>query len=116
LWCRHRIRCSEELTVGEDWHDGDPQWCLTAKRSLLCPIARARNSDEAGTGTSGSSDAAGAPVVKISQSDNPTFLRDGLRREDHCVPQTRLSAGHPKIWLASSQGGAAPRLAIDGLD
>jgi len=108
---------AKQLTVGEDWNDGDPQWSPDGKKIAFVSDRTGKEFDEGRNRDIWVIDAAGGPVVKISQSDepdiSPRWSPDGKTIAFLNPPVRRA---HPKIWLASSQGGAAPRLAIDGLD
>ena len=62
-------------------------------------------------------DAAGGPLTKISdhgEADNsPRWSPDGQTIAFLSATEER---GHPKIWLAPSNGGGRSRLVVDGLD
>jgi len=108
---------AKQITIGDNWNDTDPQWSPDGKKIAFVSDRTGKEFDEGRNKDIWVIDAEGGPLVKISQSEepdsSPRWSPDG-RIIAFLGPPTRRA--HPKIWLASSQGGAAPRLAVDGLD
>jgi dipeptidyl aminopeptidase/acylaminoacyl peptidase len=109
---------AKQITDGDEWNDGDPQWSPDGKRIAFVSNRTGkeyednRNSDVWVINADGS-----GTLTKISdhdESDNqPRWSPDG---------KTIAFAGevherdHPKIWLAPSSGGTASVLAANNLD
>ena len=108
---------AKQITNGDNWNDTDPQWSPDGKKIAFVSDRTGKEFDEGRNKDIWVIDAEGGPLVKISQSEesdsSPRWSPDG-RTIAFLGPPIRRA--HPKIWLASSQGGAAPRLAVDGLD
>jgi dipeptidyl aminopeptidase/acylaminoacyl peptidase len=107
---------AKQITDGNDWDDGDPQWSPDSRRLAFV-------SDRTGKAFDGSRntdvwviDAAGGALTKISareEPDNsPRWSPDG--RSIAFLGATEERA-HPKVWIASSDGGAS-HIATEGLD
>jgi dipeptidyl aminopeptidase/acylaminoacyl peptidase len=108
---------AKQLTSGDDWNDTDPQWSPDGKKIAFVSDRTGKEFDEGRNKDIWVIDAAGGPLVKISQSEepdnSPRWSPDGKTIAFLSAPARRA---HPKIWLASSQGGSTPKLAVDGLD
>jgi len=114
-WSNIASGAAKQLTVGEDWKTAIRSGRLTAKKIAFVPIERARNSTRAGTGTSGSSmpQEDRWPIILIRRPDiSPRWSPTGKT----IASSTRLSPGTSEDLACVRQGGAAPRLAIDGLE
>lgn len=106
-----------QITDGEEWDDSDPQWspdgstiAFVSDRTGLA-YESSRNTDVWTIA------AEGGQLTKISdhaEADNqPRWSPDG--KTIAFVGSTNPRQ-HPKIYLAPSKGGAASKLAVDGLD
>ncbi|HWO02755.1 MAG TPA: S9 family peptidase [Blastocatellia bacterium] len=108
---------ARQLTTGDDWNDSDPQWSPDGSRLAFV-------SNRTGKEYEGNRNtdvwviaAAGGALTKISdhsETDNsPRWSPDG--NTIAFIGRVREDS-HPKIWLASSAGGSASRLAAKDLD
>jgi dipeptidyl aminopeptidase/acylaminoacyl peptidase len=108
---------STPITSGDDWNDSDPQWSPDSRKIAFVSDRTGHAFDEGHNTDVWVIDAAGGPLTKISDHDtadnSPRWSPDGRTIAFlSSVPEK----SHPKIWLAPSTGGAAARLAADGLD
>src|SRR6185295_12299113 len=106
-----------QLTSGDDWNDSDPQWSPDGLRIAFVSDRTGKAFDEGHNTDVWTIDANGGPLVRISdhgEADTaPRWSPDGQTIAFvSAVPEK----SHPKIWLASSAGGSAARLAAEGLD
>ena len=108
---------STPLTSGDDWNDADPQWSPDSRRIAFVSDRTGHAFDEGRNTDVWVIDANGGPLTKISDhatgDNSPRWSPDGQTIAFlSAVPEK----SHPKIWLASSAGGAASKLAADGVD
>ena len=106
-----------QLTSGDDWNDSDPQWSPDSRKIAFVSDRSGKAFDESHDTDVWVIDANGGPLTKVSDhtsgDNSPRWSPDGQTIAFvSSVPET----AHPKIWLAPSAGGAASRLAADGLD
>ena len=106
-----------ELTSGDDWNDADPQWSPDGRRIAFVSDRTGKAFDEGHNTDVWVIDANGGPLTKISDhaegDSSPRWSPDGQTIAFlSAVPEK----SHPRIWLASSGGGAASKTAADGVD
>jgi len=106
-----------QLTSGDDWNDSDPQWSPDSRKIAFVSDRSGKAFDESHDTDVWVIDANGGPLTKVSDhstgDNSPRWSPDGQTIAFvSSVPET----AHPKIWLAPSTGGAASKLAADGLD
>ena len=106
-----------QITSGDEWNDTDPQWSPDGKKIAFVSDRTGKAFDESQNTDVWVIDASGGPLTKISDHEqgdtSPRWSPDGATIAFLCsVPEK----AHPKIWLASSSGGARSRLAADNLD
>src|SRR3954449_9212371 len=106
-----------QITSGDDWNDSDPQWSPDGQK-IAFVSARTGKAFDGGHNTDvWTIPAGGGALTKISDhasgDNSPRWSPDGRTIAFlSSVPEK----SHPKIWLAPSGGGAASRLAADGVD
>ncbi|MBZ5557470.1 MAG: S9 family peptidase [Acidobacteriia bacterium] len=108
---------STQVTSGDDWNDSDPQWSPDSRRIAFVSDRTGKAFDEGHNTDVWVIDAGGGALTKISDhttgDNSPRWSPDGQTIAFvSAVPEKT----HPKIWLASSAGGSASRLAADGID
>ena len=108
---------SSQITSGDDWNDSDPQWSPDGRRIAFVSDRTGKAFDMGHNTDVWVIDANGGPLTKISDHESgdnsPRWSPDGRTIAFlSSVPEK----SHPKIWLAPSAGGAASRLAADGVD
>jgi len=106
-----------QITSGNDWNDTDPQWSPDGRRIAFVSDRTGKAFDESHNTDVWVIDASGGALTKISDHDTadnqPRWSPDGQTIAFvSAVPEK----SHAKIWLASSAGGSASKLATDGLD
>ena len=108
---------TKQLTSGDDWNDGDPQWSPDGTKIAFVSDRTGKEFDEGHNKDIWVIDATGGALTKISQSEQPDteprWSPDG--RTIAFISATERRA-HPKIWLAPSGGGSTPHLAVENLD
>jgi dipeptidyl aminopeptidase/acylaminoacyl peptidase len=108
---------ANQITDGEDWDDSDPQWSPDGKTIAFVSDRTGRAYEDSRNTDVWTIPAAGGSLTKISDhaeaDGSPRWSPDGTRIA-FLGSVTRRQ--HPKIYLASSTGGASSKLAVDGLD
>lgn len=108
---------AKQITEGNDWNDSDPQWSPDGKRIAFVSNRTGKEYNENSNTDVWVIAAEGGPLTRISdheEGDNsPRWSPDG--KTIAFVGRVK-EREHPKIWLASSAGGAASRLAVNGFD
>ena len=107
----------QQITSGEDWNDTDPQWSPDGTKIAFVSDRTGRAFDNSRNTDVWVVPSAGGPLVKISDHDeqdrNPRWSPDG---KTIAFVGSAKESSHPKLWLASSQGGTKSTLAANGLD
>jgi len=108
---------ASQITSGDDWNDSDPQWSPDGRRIAFVSDRTGKAFDGGHNTDVWTIDANGGALTKISDhvsgDNSPRWSPDGQTIAFlSAVPEK----SHPKIWLASSSGGAASKLAADGVD
>jgi len=108
---------SSQLTSGDDWNDADPQWSPDGRKIAFVSDRTGRTFDDSHDTDVWVIDANGGPLTTISDhtsgDNSPRWSPDG---QTIAFLSSVPEKSHPKIWLAPSAGGAASRLAADGID
>ena len=106
-----------QITSGDDWNDTDPQWSPDGRRIAFVSDRTGRAFDEGHNTDVWVIDANGGPLTKISDHETgdsqPRWSPDG---QTIAFVSSVPEKSHAKIWLASSSGGSASRLAAEALD
>src|SRR5207342_2824189 len=108
---------ASQLTSGDDWNDSDPQWSPDSQKIAFVSDRTGKAFDEGHNTDVWVISAAGGALTKISDhtsgDNSPRWSPDG---QTIAFLSSVPEKSHPKIWLASSSGGAASRLAAEGVD
>jgi len=105
------------ITSGDDWNDADPQWSPDGRKIAFVSDRTGKAFDMGRNTDVWVIDAAGGALTKISDhtsgDNSPRWSPDG---QTIAFLSSVPEKSHPKIWLASSNGGAPSKLAADGVD
>ncbi len=108
---------AEQITSGDDWNDTDPQWSPDSTRIAFVSDRTGHEYDDGHAKNIWVIPAGGGALVRISDHEFgdalPRWSPDGSEIAFTGEAERRL---FPKLYLASSTGGAKPRLAADDLD
>ncbi|MGH9142184.1 MAG: hypothetical protein ACRD2I_13720, partial [Vicinamibacterales bacterium] len=108
---------STQVTSGDDWNDSDPQWSPDGRRIAFVSDRTGKAFDMGHNTDVWVIAAGGGALTKISDhatpDNSPRWSPDG---QTIAFLSSVPAKSHPKIWLAASGGGAASRLAADGID
>jgi dipeptidyl aminopeptidase/acylaminoacyl peptidase len=108
---------AKQITSGDDWNDSDPQWSPDGTKIAFVSNRTGKEYDENRNTDVWVISTEGGPLARISdheETDNsPRWSPDG--KTIAFVGRVREEQ-HPKIWLASSAGGAASTAAAKNLD
>jgi dipeptidyl aminopeptidase/acylaminoacyl peptidase len=108
---------STALTSGDDWNDADPQWSPDSRKIAFVSDRTGKAFDMGHNTDVWVIDANGGPLTKVSDhasgDNSPRWSPDG---QTIAFLSSVPEKSHPKIWLAPAAGGAASRLAADGVD
>jgi dipeptidyl aminopeptidase/acylaminoacyl peptidase len=106
-----------QITEGNDWNDTDPQWSPDGTRIAFVSNRTGHEYDEDHNTDVWVIPAVGGELAKISdhpfQDSSPRWSPDGSRIIFAGETKRRQ---FPKLFVASSSGGVASTLAVDGLD
>jgi dipeptidyl aminopeptidase/acylaminoacyl peptidase len=108
---------AKQITKGDDWNDTDPQWSPDGTRIAFVSNRTGREYDDDHNTDVWVIPAGGGHLTKISDhafdDEAPRWSPDGKRIV--FAGQTKRRE-FPKLYVASSAGGAASTLAVDDLD
>jgi dipeptidyl aminopeptidase/acylaminoacyl peptidase len=108
---------STQITSGDDWNDSDPQWSPDGRKIAFVSDRTGKAFDMGRNTDVWVIPASGGTLTKISDhtsgDNSPRWSPDG---QTIAFLSSVPEKSHPKIWLAASSGGAASRLAADGID
>jgi dipeptidyl aminopeptidase/acylaminoacyl peptidase len=106
-----------QLTAGDDWNDTDPQWSPDSTRIAFVSDRTGKEYDNGVNKDVWVIPADGGPLTKISDHDfadtEPRWSPDG--RQIAFAGQTQRRQ-FPRLYVASSSGGAASTLIVENLD
>jgi dipeptidyl aminopeptidase/acylaminoacyl peptidase len=106
-----------QVTSGDNWKDTDPQWSPDGRRLAFVSDRSGHEFDESYDTDIWVINADGSGLTKISdhktEDASPRWSPDG---QSIAFLTTIRDTANKQIWIAPSGGGAASRLAVDGLD
>jgi len=106
-----------QITSGDDWNDTDPKWSPDSTRIAFVSDRTGKEYDEGHNKDIWVIPAGGGALIRISDHEfedtQPRWSPDG--RQIAFTGQTQRRE-FPKIYIASSSGGAKSVLAVDHLD
>ncbi len=105
---------ARQITSGEDWNDTDPRWSPDGRRIAFVSDRSGKAFDESNNSDIWVVSADGGEPMRISDHDEadegPRWSPDGTRIAFVGEVHER---DHPKIWIASPQGGPSRSLVPD---
>jgi dipeptidyl aminopeptidase/acylaminoacyl peptidase len=108
---------AKQITEGQDWNDTDPQWSPDGTRIAFVSDRTGKAYDDSYNTDVWVIPAPGGPLAKISdhpfEDESPRWSPDGKQ-----ILFAGQTARHqfPKLYLASSSGGATSQLAVKDID
>jgi dipeptidyl aminopeptidase/acylaminoacyl peptidase len=108
---------AKQITKGDEWNDTDPQWSPDSTRIAFVSDRTGHEYDDGRAKNIWVIPAEGGDLVRISDHEfgdaQPRWSPDGSEIAFTGEAERRL---FPKLYIASSAGGAKPRLAADDID
>jgi dipeptidyl aminopeptidase/acylaminoacyl peptidase len=108
---------AKQITEGNDWNDSNPKWSPDGKQIAFVSNRTGKEYDENRNSDVWVMPADGGKPVKISDNDesdnNPTWSPDG---KTIAFTGELHDRDHPKIFLASAEGGKASTMVLKDLD
>jgi dipeptidyl aminopeptidase/acylaminoacyl peptidase len=106
-----------QVTSGDDWNDSDPQWSPDGRRIAFVSDRSGHEFDESHDTDIWVINRDGSQLTKVSdrntEDTSPRWSPDG---QTIAFLNTVRDTTNKRIWLASSAGTSASRLAVDGFD